>query len=281
MSIWTKKVGYPVITVTESESGLHVKQNRFLQASDVTEEDDETLYPCFLALRTKTGTQSSLLLDGRSMEIPLEDKEFFKLNTNHYGFYRTLYTLERLEKLGQVMKSGLLSAEDRIGLIADTGALASSGHQKTTALLGLLANATNETNTFVWDQIITVVARVQDAWKFQKAISSALDNFIKQLLELRISSIGWDFSEGEDTVLARQKVMIFKLATGASHPRLAQSSWQEGGYALVCILIWEQRFESGSRLVFLLRRRQRRCNPPQHSTARLQCRVKTRRKERV
>jgi aminopeptidase 2 len=28
MEVWTKKVGYPVISVTESEDGIHVQQNR-------------------------------------------------------------------------------------------------------------------------------------------------------------------------------------------------------------------------------------------------------------
>ena len=219
MSVWTTKVGYPIVTVTESESGIHLKQKRFLQASDVAKEDDETLYPLFPALRTKTGIQNGVLFEGRSMDIPLEDKDFFKLNTNHYGFYRTLYTPERLNKLGQAMKSGLLSAEDRIGLVADAGALASSGHQKTTALLEFLANASTETNTFVWDQIVSIMSAVQDAWKFHKSIPKALDEFNKQLLGSRITALGWDFSNGEDMLLARQKTAIFKFAVTSGYPR--------------------------------------------------------------
>ncbi|KAK4910425.1 Aminopeptidase 2 mitochondrial, partial [Elasticomyces elasticus] len=57
MDIWTKNVGYPVVTVTEDEkaSAIHVKQNRFLRTADVKPEDDKTLYPVFLGLRTKDG----------------------------------------------------------------------------------------------------------------------------------------------------------------------------------------------------------------------------------
>ena len=222
MSVWTTEVGYPVVTVTESESGIHIKQNRFLQTSEATEEDDDTLYPLFLALRTKASVHNSLLLNERSMDIPLEDLEFFKLNTNQYGFYRTLYTPERLKKLGQAMRSGLLSPEDRIGLVADAGALASSGHQKTSVFLEFIANASQETNTFVWDQMFSTMTTVQNAWKFHKRIPKALEAFNKSLLISRITTLGWGFSDGEDTVLARQKVTIFKFATMSGYPRFVR-----------------------------------------------------------
>jgi aminopeptidase 2 len=67
MSIWTKKVGYPIVTVTESAIGIRVQQNRFLSTSDVKPEEDETLFLIFLALKTKKGMQHDLILNTRSM----------------------------------------------------------------------------------------------------------------------------------------------------------------------------------------------------------------------
>ncbi|KAI7288515.1 hypothetical protein KC315_g20185, partial [Hortaea werneckii] len=55
--IWTKEVGFPVVTVNEKpkENEIHLQQNRFLRTADVKPEEDKTLYPVFLGLRTKNG----------------------------------------------------------------------------------------------------------------------------------------------------------------------------------------------------------------------------------
>jgi len=100
MDIWTKHVGYPVITVTENESdkSIKVKQNRLLRTADVKPEEDTVLYPVFLGLRTKDGVDESLVLSKREENFKVPDLDFFKLNADHSGIYRTSYTPARLEK---------------------------------------------------------------------------------------------------------------------------------------------------------------------------------------
>jgi aminopeptidase 2 len=120
MSIWTRKVGYPIVTVVEShvERKINVRQDRLLQSNDLTEEENATIYPVSLDIITK-GKGKDILLDKRETEIFLDDMDFFKLNAGHSGFFRTLYQPDRLRNLGEAMKTGLLSVEDRIGLIAE------------------------------------------------------------------------------------------------------------------------------------------------------------------
>ena len=76
-----------------------------------------------------------------TITLPKESNGVFKLNANHSGIYRVAYTPERLHKLGAVAHShpGFLSVEDRAGLVADAGALSSSGYSKTTGLLNLIS----------------------------------------------------------------------------------------------------------------------------------------------
>ena len=120
MDIWTKNVGYPVVTVTENakDQEIHVKQNRFLRTADVKADEDKTLYPVSLGLRTKSGVDESLMLSTRDMTFKVPDLDFYKLNADHAGLYRTLYSPERLRKLGEAAKTGLLTVEDRAGMIA-------------------------------------------------------------------------------------------------------------------------------------------------------------------
>ena len=167
MSIWTKNVGHPVVTVTEKGKGIHVKQNRFLKTGDVKPEDDKTLYPIFLEVRTKDGINKDLTLTTREAEFELPDLDFFKLNADQSGIYRTSYTPERLAKLGEAAKKGLLTVEDRAGMVADAGALAASGYQKTSGVLALVKSFNEEQAYVVWDQLLTTVGSLRSAWKFE------------------------------------------------------------------------------------------------------------------
>lgn len=169
MDIWTKNIGYPVVTVTENEGSntINVKQNRFLRTGDVKPEEDKTLFPVFLGLKTKDGVNEDLTLSEREQTFDVPSKDFFKLNADHAGIYRTSYTPERLSKLGQAAKDGLLSVEDRAGMIADAGALASSGYQKTSGILSLLKSFGDETEFVVWDEILTRISSIRSAWVFE------------------------------------------------------------------------------------------------------------------
>ncbi|KAI7596267.1 hypothetical protein KC319_g23443, partial [Hortaea werneckii] len=91
--IWTKEVGFPVVTVSEKpkENEIHLQQNRFLRTADVKPEEDKTLYPVFLGLRTKNGVDENLTLNDREGNFKVPDMDFYKLNADHSGIYRTNY----------------------------------------------------------------------------------------------------------------------------------------------------------------------------------------------
>ncbi|KAI9845477.1 MAG: Aminopeptidase 2 mitochondrial [Sclerophora amabilis] len=215
MDIWTKNVGYPVVTVTENEASksVNVKQNRFLRTADVKPEEDKTLYPVFLGLRTKDGVDEQLTLSGRETDFKLPNLDFFKLNADHSGLYRTSYTPKRLEKLGQAAKDGLLTVEDRAGMIADAGALAASGYQRTSGLLSLLKGFDSESEFVVWDEILTRTASVRNAWIFEdQKVRDGLKAFQRGLVSEKSHKAGWSFSENEDHIQQQFKGLLFGSA---------------------------------------------------------------------
>jgi aminopeptidase 2 len=215
MDIWTKNVGYPVITVTENEDkkSIHVKQNRFLWTADITPEEDRILYPVFLGLRSKDGVNKGLTLTEREGNFEVPDMDFFKLNADHTGIYRTSYTPEHLEKLGKAAKEGLLSVEDRAGMLADAGALASSGYQKTSGVLNLLKEFDTETEFVVWNELISRLSTIQSAWVFEdQAVKDGLESFMKKLVSPKAYKAGWEFSDGDDHTQQQFKAMLFGSA---------------------------------------------------------------------
>ncbi|KAJ9157741.1 Aminopeptidase [Pleurostoma richardsiae] len=215
MQTWTKNVGYPVVTVTENEkdSSIHVKQNRFLRTGDTKPEEDQVLYPVFLGVRTKDGVDESLTLATREADFKLPSTDFFKLNANHTSIYRTSYAPERLAKLGKAAKDGLLSVEDRAGMLADAGALAASGYQKTSGVLSLLKGFDSETEFVVWNEIVARLSSLQGAWIFEdKAVRDGLEAFQRSLVSSKAHQMGWAFSDDDGHVEQQFKAMMFGSA---------------------------------------------------------------------
>ena len=215
MDIWTKNVGFPVVTVTEDEKAgsIHVKQNRFLRTADVKPEEDKTLFPVFLELRTKEGVNRDLTLTSRESDFQVKDLDFFKLNADHSGIYRTSYSPERLQKLGVAAKQGLLTVEDRAGMIADAGALAASGYQKTSGILSLLESFKTEPEFVVWSEITARIGTLRSAWTFEdEAVRAALKKFQLDLVKDKAHELGWEFKESDGHIEQQFKSLLFNSA---------------------------------------------------------------------
>lgn len=135
------------MTVAEEPGQISVRQTRFLSTGDAKPEEDETAW--WIPLGIKSGQQLATL-DTRALTAKSDTVEnvgedtFYKVNKDLAGFYRTNYPPARLERLGQSL--GLLSTEDKIGLLGDAAALAVSGEGTTPALLALLEGFKNESN---------------------------------------------------------------------------------------------------------------------------------------
>ncbi|KAF2098761.1 hypothetical protein NA57DRAFT_39769 [Rhizodiscina lignyota] len=212
MDIWTKNVGFPVVTVTEDDKAgsIHVKQNRFLRTADVKPEEDKVLYPVFLGLRTKDGVAEELTLNDRESSYKVKDLDFFKLNADHSGIYRTSYSPRRLQKLGEAAKQGLLSVEDRAGMIADAGTLAAAGYQKTSGILSLLQGFNTESEYVVWDEMLTRIAALKAAWIFEdQKVKDAVKKYQLELVGQKSHQLGWEFKESDGHIEQQFKSLLF------------------------------------------------------------------------
>jgi aminopeptidase 2 len=227
--IWTKYVGYPVITVTEDQknSTIHLKQNRFLRTSDVKPEEDKTLYPIVLGLRTKKGVDGDSLLDAREGSFKVPDLDFFKLNADHSGIFRTSYTAERLQKLGENAKAGLLTVEDRAGMIADAGALAAAGYQKSSGLLSLVKSFDSEPEFVVWDELTARIGALRSIWIFEdEKTKDALKAFQRDLASKKSHELGWTFKESDGHIEQQFKALMFGNAASAGDEKTKKAAFE-------------------------------------------------------
>lgn len=219
MDIWTKNIGFPIVSVEESGSELTISQNRFLATADVQPEEDATLYPVFLALKTSVGLDESAVLDTRSKKFTLDIKDdFYKVNGDQSGIYRTAYPPARWTKLGEAGVAGKLSVEDRVGLVADAGSLASSGFIGSTDLLNLVKAWSGESNYVVWEQALGSIGKIKAALMFEDAsIKEALNAFTIDLISAKLNEFGWTFSDSDSFADQQLKSLLFGSAAAAGH----------------------------------------------------------------
>ncbi|SCV05555.1 LANO_0H10066g1_1 [Lachancea nothofagi CBS 11611] len=223
MDIWTKKVGFPIVSVKEDGNNVTFTQNRYLTTKDVRPEEDQTLFPVFLALKNGKEVDHSLVLNERTKTVTVKDPEFLKVNANQAGIFITSYSDERWAKLGK--QADLLSVEDRTGLVADAKALSTSGYTSTTNFLELISGWKTESSFVVWEQMIKSLYSLRATWLFEpKDVNEALNEFTRQLIAAKVEELGWKFETSDSFATQRMKVEMFSTASAAKIPSVVSAS---------------------------------------------------------
>ncbi|KAI0781326.1 leucyl aminopeptidase [Trametes elegans] len=211
MDNWVKKatitllmMGYPVVTVTEKEGGIHVRQDRFLETGPADPKDNETIWTIPLNLLTvgadgKATLNKDILLDEREKFIPLDTGKPFKLNAETTGFYAVQYSADRLVKLGQqtAAEGSPFSLSDRIGLVSDALALSKAGYTSVSSALGLIDALHNEKEHLVWDAIATNLSTIVSTWWEHPHIVDLLNAIRRELFVPIVKRLGFEYKASD------------------------------------------------------------------------------------
>ncbi|KAJ5404074.1 Alanine/arginine aminopeptidase [Penicillium cosmopolitanum] len=216
MDPWIRKIGFPVVTVAEEPGQISVRQNRFLSTGDAKPEEDETTWWIPLGIKSgdKLANVDTRALTAKSDNVAGAGSDgFYKINKDLSGFYRTNYPPARLEKLGQSL--GLLSTEDKIGLLGDAAALAVSGEGTTPALLALLEGFKDESNYLVWSQVSSSLANLRSVFAQNEQVAAGLKQFTQKLASPTAEKVGWEFKPNEDYLVIQLRKLLISM-TGNS-----------------------------------------------------------------
>ncbi|KAI9792331.1 MAG: hypothetical protein M1816_002556 [Peltula sp. TS41687] len=220
MDDWIRKIGFPVITVAEEPGQIGVRQSRFLTTGDVKPEEDETIW--WIPLGIKTGSHSTTIrteaLTVKEQTIRDINDDFYKLNADQNGFYRTNYPVARLTKLGASRDK--LTVEDRIGLIGDTAALAVAGDGNTAGLLSFLKGFQKEDNYHVWQEALASLAKIRSIFADNEKVTKGLKKFTLDLVTPATEKIGWEFKADDDLLTIQLRSLLISAAGGAGHQGL-------------------------------------------------------------
>lgn len=219
MNIWTKKQGYPVITVHTDGT---VEQNRYLETADVRQEDDEVIYPVFLSIRMPDGSiDNNHLMKDR---ITALKGDWLKLNANQTGIYRVKYSGSHMDTL---LSSDKLSVEDRIGLLSDLSAL-SGRYVSTTQLLNLLQHWVTEQSPVVFLAMDFELKRISRLLTYESEKLRHLFMSFRAYVTLpKLQELGMSFSSKDSAQEAELRGSLFQGAIKLEIPELIKFALQQ------------------------------------------------------
>ncbi|MCJ1307303.1 hypothetical protein MMC25_000949 [Agyrium rufum] len=219
MDPWIRKIGFPVLTVTEDLSQIELTQSRFLSTADVKPEEDETLWWIPLGLKVDTkaeGESIPISVMKKKREIIRDIKTtMYKLNANQSGFYRTNYPPKQLGELGA--SKNFLSPEDKIGLLGDAYALALAGDASAVGVLMLCKDYKDETSTQVWEQLLWTINVMSSIFYKNQDLVNALRKMKLQIVTLAAEKIGWELSPKDSFLTISLRSLLLENATSAGH----------------------------------------------------------------
>eukprot|EP01094_Clydonella_sp_ATCC50884_P018431 TRINITY_DN3410_c0_g1_i1.p1 TRINITY_DN3410_c0_g1~~TRINITY_DN3410_c0_g1_i1.p1 ORF type:complete len:545 (+),score=171.06 TRINITY_DN3410_c0_g1_i1:258-1892(+) len=216
MDGWTKKMGYPLLSVTRKGTSLEVTQRRFLASKESTGDE---LWRVPLSLLSASGKQMRVTMKGRSETIDISSmvegaaagQDWVKLNVNQTGFYRVRYDASMLESLVTALKAGALtSATDRFGVQSDVFALARCGLGSTVDVLKLFRAYESETDYTVWADVSANFGTIR-ALLSHRDCRRSLDAYSRALFQATAARLGWEKKDGESHLDS----MLRGLALGA------------------------------------------------------------------
>ncbi|KAL5529124.1 hypothetical protein ACEPAG_5098 [Sanghuangporus baumii] len=228
MDNWVSKMGFPLLTVTEKDGSIHVRQDRFLETGPAADKDNQTVWQIPLNIAS-TGADGKLkvdriLLTEKEVTIPLDTTKPFKLNYDTTGVYRVLYTPERLNKIGAeaAKKESVFNMNDRLGLINDVFALSNAGFGKVSAALNLVQNLRQEEEFLVWQGIRDNIGDLTSIFWENTTAWELLKKFRSSLYTPLVDQLGYDFSDSDSADKKQLRTLAIAGAAASDESKVIE-----------------------------------------------------------
>lgn len=220
---WIYEVGFPLLTVTETTSGIHIRQDRFLSMGDVTDAENTTIWnvPLFLLSTSAEGppvVNKSILLSAREMEVELDTSKPWKLNAGTFGVFRVAYSPDRLAKLGdEASRPGTaFGLEDIFGILSDAMSLAWARRSKTSAVLSMIERLKDQTEYLIWDAIGGRLETIEsDFWEEPEEVINRIRAFRRSLFSPIVQRLGYDYAEHESPDIHQLRTLAISQCASA------------------------------------------------------------------
>lgn len=214
MHAWTSQSGFPLVNVTVDQSSIKLAQSRFFTNPN-HKGADKSLWP--IPILATAEAPDTLLTETSSFET--QQYQNFKLNQGQSGFYRVTYNATHVQRLGELISQGHMSAIDRLGVLSDLFETAKAGKSSTVEALQFLTHFKHEDDYAVWDIIATVIGSMRLVMDDEK-LRENMKPYIRQLVKLQLKRLGWDRQKTDSHFDQLLRPIILGLAASADEPSI-------------------------------------------------------------
>lgn len=157
MDSWIFQGGFPLLTVSTSETAITVAQERMSYAGGDDVPAASWAAPVLYRWKTEGDTESRtgrVLVDDESSDIAVPAApDWVVANAGGTGFMRVAYSPAQLDRLAEVA-SDELSAMERYAVLDDSSAAMLAGEMSSMAFLNLIEAMSGESDRSVWQRLI-------------------------------------------------------------------------------------------------------------------------------
>jgi aminopeptidase N len=224
-SPWITRPGFPIVDVAAScdaagNRTIALSQKRFLLAGSDPNAAHWNI-PLFIRSGT-TGTPQTVLLTKDGQTAPAgRCSEPLTVDADAVGFYRASYDAATLA-VDRAQFDKLLDG-DRIALLDDQWALASSGQAPLGTYLALASSMGTDTDTRAWTQIASSLGTIEESER-GTAGHDAFTIYARRVIAPLAAKLGWDPQPNETPGTTQLRAMVLAdLGAWGDKPTIAEA----------------------------------------------------------
>lgn len=186
MTAWISQPGYPVVSVTKTDSGYALSQRQFYIGPNAPAG---RLWPIPL---DSSHPDMPEIFDTETLEITSSLDDLLILNENASGHYIVHYDDTLRSRIINSIQNGELSVVQRAEFLNEQILLARADILKPAALLEILSVYKNEENESVWEIIALATGELKKFVENDREAESKLRRFVGSISRTEFTRLGWD-----------------------------------------------------------------------------------------
>lgn len=214
MNAWTTQPGFPVIAAEATNNfEMKLSQHRFYLRKPT--KDQAATWP--IPLLNDAFDKKLLTAESNTFS---HNRDFI-INQSQKGFYRVVYDRSFLSQIEDLIVTGKLNTETRLGILSDSFETSKAGYQSIINTLNLIESYKNEDNAAVWDVLAAGIATIRSVMDDEE-LRENMKPYIRNLTAKQLRRLGWEKKKNEAHFDSLLRPIILAMAAAADDPKITK-----------------------------------------------------------
>lgn len=217
MDTWIVHAGQPIISVTQTASGVDATLSQQRLLIDGSSDDITWQIP----LLSNQAGDDVALFDSKKEVIKTDG--WLQLNTSGAGHYIVNYKgSEHKAWLSEQLASKDQSVTWKIARLNELIMLARAGVTSLTEALDATSALQDEESAAAWSLIAQILGNARQITEGDEAAEAAIKTYTYKLVKKQLADLGWDYQDGESSNQTHLRSTITSLAIASEDPAIIE-----------------------------------------------------------